>query len=116
MELFRLVGREDEVNRERKAFSISHDQRAVRIYGHCPVITGKETAFYRHLIREFDFTDPDGNERWTAYRFTKNVYDIWMPSHWARIRSAIDDLPSDLDVEVTQLSEAGESGFSRVHG
>jgi len=45
-----------------------------------------------------------------AYKFTKNIYDIWMPTHLKRICSIIDDLPPDLDFEV---SEPGESGFSQ---
>jgi hypothetical protein len=55
----------------------------------------------------------DGKEKWTAYKFTKNVYDIWMPTHLKRICSVIDDLPPDLDFEVSQQSEPGESGLSQ---
>jgi hypothetical protein len=105
VELFRAIGREDEINRKILAFSVSHDHRSVRIYGHYPVITGKDTKYYRHPIRTFDFTELDGKEKWTAYRFTKNVYDIWMPEHFKNICSAIDQLPSDLDFDVPPLSE-----------
>jgi hypothetical protein len=49
-----------------------------------------------HLLppsyRTFDFTELDGKEKWTSYRFTKNVYDIWMPTHLKRICSVIDEL------------------------
>ncbi|KAL2373736.1 hypothetical protein RJ035_001856 [Blastomyces gilchristii] len=76
-----LFRRENELHQEILAFSISHDHRTVRIYGHYPIIKGKETAFYRHPIRTFDFTELDGKEKWTAYKFTNNVYDIWMPTH-----------------------------------
>jgi hypothetical protein len=54
----------------------------------------------------FDFTALDGKEKWTAYRFTKNVYDTWMPTHFENICSAIDQLPSDLNFDVPPLSEA----------
>jgi hypothetical protein len=47
----------------------------------------------------------DGKEKWTAYRFTKNVYDIWMPKHFENICSAIDQLPSDLNFDVPPLSD-----------
>ncbi|KAA8565419.1 hypothetical protein EYC84_011121 [Monilinia fructicola] len=113
VELFRLVKREKELHREILAFSISHDNRTVRIYGHYPVIEGGNTTFYRHPIHTFDFTALDGKERWTAYKFTKNVYDIWMPIHLKRIRSVIDDLPSGLNFEVSQQSESGKSGISQ---
>jgi hypothetical protein len=56
----------------------------------------------------------EGKEKWTAYQFTKNVYDVWMPTHFKRICSVIDELPPDLDFEVSQLSEPEESGLSQV--
>jgi hypothetical protein len=76
VELFRLVKREKELNQEILAFSISHNDRTVRIYGHYPVIDGPKTTFYRHPIKEFSFTSEDGKEKWTAYKFIKNVYNI----------------------------------------
>jgi len=114
VELFRAVKREDEVNRRILAFSVSHDHRSVRLYGHYPVITGKDTKYYRHPIRTFDFTELDGEEKWTAYQFTKNVYDIWMPKHFENICSAIDQLPSELNFDITPLSEA--TGLSQDLG
>jgi hypothetical protein len=85
----------------------------VRIYGHYPVINGKDTTYYRHPIHEFSFTALDGKEKWTAYKFTKNVYNIWMPTHFKRICSVIDELPPDINFEVSELqSEA--SGLSKV--
>ena len=102
VELFRLVKREKELHREILAFSILHDHRTVRIYGHYPVIDGKNTNFYRHPIKTFDFTSEDGKDKWTAYKFTKNVYDIWMPKHLERICSAIDELPADINFEISQ--------------
>jgi hypothetical protein len=101
VELLRLVKREEEVHRQVLSFSISHDHCSVRIYGHYPVIDGKETQYYRHLIHSFDFTTLDGKEKWTAYRFTRNIYDIWMPEHFKKICSAIDQLPTDIDVNVS---------------
>ena len=50
IELFKLVKREKELHREILAFSISHDHKTVRIYGHYPVIDRKKTTFYRHPI------------------------------------------------------------------
>lgn len=111
VELFRMVKREKELHREILAFSLSHDHRTVRIYGHYPVLDGEKTTFYRHAIHTSDFTALDGKEKWTAYKFTKNVYDIWMPTHLKRICSVIDDLP--LNFKVSQQSEAGESGLSQ---
>ncbi|KAK1808612.1 hypothetical protein LTR12_017021 [Friedmanniomyces endolithicus] len=76
-----------------------------RIYGHYAVIEGREQKYYRNPIRTFDFTELDGKEKWTAYKFIKNVYDIWMPKHFQRICSAIDEFPPDVDFDVSQQSE-----------
>ncbi|KKZ66532.1 hypothetical protein EMCG_01128 [[Emmonsia] crescens] len=90
--LFRLLNRENELHREILAFSTSHGHRTVRIYSHYPIIKGKYTTFYRHLIRSFDFTELNGKEKWVAYKFTKNIYDIWMLTHLKRICSVIDEI------------------------
>ncbi|KAL2754400.1 hypothetical protein ACRALDRAFT_1042065, partial [Sodiomyces alcalophilus JCM 7366] len=111
VELFRALKREEEVDREILGFSFSHDHRSVRIYGHYAVIDGKDTKFYRHPIHMFDFTALEGKEKWTAYRFTKNVYDIWMPAHFKRICSAIDQLPAELEVDVPSLERLTQSNI-----
>ena len=115
VEFFKLVNRQKELHREILAFSISHDHRAVRIYGHYPVIDGGNTTFYRHPVHTFDFTALDGKEKWTAYKFTKKVYDLWMPKHFERICSVIDELPK-VNFELSQQSELdfpGGSGLSQ---
>ena len=105
VELYKAVKREKELNREILAFSISHDHSAVRMYGHYAVINDSETTFYRHPIKQFDFTNEEGANKWIAYKFTKNVYDVWMPTHLKRICSAIDQLPSSLDFQVSEGPE-----------
>lgn len=104
IELYRSVNREKELDREILAFSISHDNGSVRIFGHYAVVGTDQdsTTFYRHPIKKYDFTSEEGKDKWAAYQFVKNVYDIWMPLHLKRLCSAIDDLPEDLDFEVSQ--------------
>lgn len=104
VELFRLLGREDELHGEINCFSVSHNDETVRIYGHYAVINGTETTFHRRVIRKFDFTDLQGKEKWTAYTFVKNVYDIWVPTHFKRICAAIDDLPAEQEFDVSIAS------------
>lgn len=111
VELFKRVKREKEINQEIVAFSVSHDHGNVRLYGHYPIINEDEVTFYRHPIHKFDITSLDGKEKWTAYKFTKNVYDIWVPNHFKRLCSVIDELPSKPDWVVPPLS-AG-TGFSQ---
>jgi hypothetical protein len=111
--LFKLVKREKELHRKILAFSISHDHRTVRIYSHYPIIDGDKTTFYRHPIKTFDFTSEGGKDKWASYRFTKNVYDKWMPTHLKRICSVIDELRPDLDIVSSQQSEPEGSGLSQ---
>ena len=102
VELYKAVKREKELHREIIAFSISHDYRSVRIYGHYAIIDGDKTTFYRHPIHEFSFTALDGKEKWTSYQFTKNVSDNYSPVLHQRICSAIDDLPADINFDPSQ--------------
>lgn len=102
VELYKTVKREKELNREILAFSISHDHRSVRIYGHYVVIDNNQTVFYRHPIKTLDITNEEGKDKWSTYKFIKNVYDIRMPTHLQRICSAIDQLSSNLGFEISE--------------
>ncbi|KAL2056085.1 hypothetical protein ABVK25_003728 [Lepraria finkii] len=97
IELFRSVKREKELDWEILAFSLSHDHRSVRIYGHYPVIEGEKTTFYRHPIHEFSFTALDGKEKWTAHKFVRNVYNHHSLKLHNIICLGIDDLPADAE-------------------
>ena len=66
VQLFKEVKREKELLRKVLAFSISHDDEVLRIFGHYPMIIRDKTTFYRHPIHKFDFTALDGKEKWTA--------------------------------------------------
>ena len=102
VELFRSVNREKELHREILTFSISHDHRSVRIYGHYPVIEAGTTTLYRHPIRTFDFTEEDGREKWTALKFVQNIYDHYAPKVRKLICSAINDLPEGINFDIPQ--------------
>ncbi|KAK2593666.1 hypothetical protein QQS21_008635 [Conoideocrella luteorostrata] len=115
VELFRAVKRENELHRQVLAFSVSHDHRSVRIYGHYPVMDGNTTKYYRHPIREFSFTELDGKEKWTAYRFTKSVYESWVPSHFKTLCSAIDQLPAHLNFDDPSPASTGLSQSLASH-
>jgi hypothetical protein len=106
IELFRLVGRENELHREINSFSISHSDEYVRIWGHYAVISGRDFTFYRHPIAKFDISKTvQGDNRWLAYTFVRNVYDLFVPELFKRVCSVIDMLPPDLDFDVSGLSE-----------
>ncbi|PMD15913.1 hypothetical protein NA56DRAFT_681804 [Hyaloscypha hepaticicola] len=83
VELFRIVKREKELHLQILAFSVSHDYRTVRIYGHYPLIDGDKTEFYRYPIHDISFAL--GKEKWAILTYLE------------RIRSAIDILSSNLE-------------------
>jgi hypothetical protein len=117
--LFQLVGRENELHREINSFSISHNDTDVRIWGHYAVIEpGKDVKFYRHLISMFIFAPSgEGDQRWKAYKFVKNVYDLWLPKHYEKLCSAIDMLPADLNFDVSEQNPtSSRSELSRQLG
>ena len=107
--LFRYVKREKQLDREILAFSVSHDHRSVRIYGHYPVIEEDKTTFYRYPIRTFDFTEQEGKEKWTTYKFTKNVYDDHSVKLHKMICSAIDELPANINFDLSQSASVSQS-------
>ncbi|ODH52423.1 hypothetical protein GX48_01486 [Paracoccidioides brasiliensis] len=104
VKLFRLVKREKELHQQILAFSISHDHRMARTYGHYPVTDRKKTTYYRLSIHEFSSAAPDGREKWTPYKFVMGVYNDWVPFHFRCLCSAIDELP-EVNFEVSQQSE-----------
>jgi len=50
----------------------------VRIYGYYPMINRNKITFYRYSIHKFNFIKLDSKEKWTAYKFTKNIYNKWI--------------------------------------
>ena len=110
VELYRLVSRQDELHRKILTFSVSHDHRAVRIYGHYALIKGKDASFYRHLIQDFSIVNQEGKDKWTTYKFVRNVYDKFYPIHHERICSAVDQLPDPEDFDVESFSQQSNLG------
>jgi hypothetical protein len=84
----------------------------VKLYGHYALINGKDTSFYRHLIRYLGLPDPTGKDKWTAYKFTLSVYNDFYPIHHKRITSAVDQLPDPEVFAVQTRSE--QSGTERT--
>jgi len=93
VELFKLVGREKELHREIVAFTISHDDKSVRLYAHYPYIDGDKITIWRRTVDQFYL---DTKTKWRSYIFTTNVYNIFSPTHLKRICFAIDDISPGL--------------------
>jgi len=108
VDLYRKVSRQHELHRKILSFSISHDQEAVRIYGHYAVIDGDQTSVYRHTIKKFDITSEEGLDKWTTYIFTMKVYKVYSLIHFERLCSAIDQQPDPLsDQHQSHQSDLG---------
>ena len=73
------------------------------------MIEGGKSSFYRHLLYEFYFTALDGKEKWTTYRFVKNVYDHHLPKIHKMICSAIDDLLAGISFGLSQSASFSDS-------
>ncbi|KAI9812074.1 MAG: hypothetical protein M1832_000627 [Thelocarpon impressellum] len=110
VELYRAVSRQDEIQQQMLAFSISHDKEEIRMWGHYAVMDGPKTRYYRHPIKKFNFTSEEGKDRWTAYQFTRNVYETFLPTHLERVGSAIDQLPDPAVFLVPSLSHLSDAG------
>ena len=96
VELFRRIGRTEEIHRRVLGFSISHDAENVRIYAHYPEALdedGRNVRYYRHCLEELCITADAGRKRWNAHQFVRNVYETFAPKHLERILGAVDRLP-----------------------
>lgn len=95
IELFRRVGRENDLHRKVLGFSISFNDKWVMIYAHYPEVhlDGISTSCYRRQIKSYSISNNEGAERWAANRFVRNVYESFAPKHLLRITQAIDLLP-----------------------
>jgi hypothetical protein len=96
VELYRLVNRQKELHGKGLVWSVSHDNRSVRINLHSVDLENDENdepQYYRHSIDAFDFTVQGGKEKWTANQYILNIYDFWLPKRFQKIQSVIDMLP-----------------------
>ncbi len=55
------------------------------MYDHYAWIKGKNTLFYRHSIKKFDFINESDEKKWTSYKFTMNVLEMFYSIHHERI-------------------------------
>jgi hypothetical protein len=97
VELFRKIGRPMDVHRRALGFSISYDENVVRLYAHYPEIDGDKTSFWRYTIEDFTLRHHDGENKWTCYTFTRNIYEKFVPVYLKVLQRAIDQLPDPLE-------------------
>ncbi|PWY67230.1 hypothetical protein BO94DRAFT_478986, partial [Aspergillus sclerotioniger CBS 115572] len=97
VELFKIVGREDELHRRILGFSIVHDHAAVEVYAHYPIMGPEQTQYYRDEVMPHKISRQNKALRWASYNFVLGVYHHWAQQHYDRLRSAIDQLPEEID-------------------
>lgn len=87
----------EDLNGQILVFSISHDHHRVQLYGHFAVCgdatSASGLAYYRYLIKLVSLRTGGGSERLVPYNFVRNLYDIFVPAHLGRLRSAVAGLP-----------------------
>ena len=89
--------RVNELSGQVLAFSVSHNNKIVNLYGHYAVLSDDSTGmlkFYRYEIAMFSLTMFDGADRYRAYNFVYNVYEKFAPEHRKRIKDAVASLPA----------------------
>lgn len=78
------------------AFSVSHNNRQVNLYGHYAILDDtsvKKIKFCRYEIAIFSLTAQDGANKFKPYNFVLNVYNTFAPAHKKRIQDAVAFLP-----------------------
>lgn len=95
-ELYRRAGQASKIHRRFLAFSLSHDDGSVRIYGHYPEIDGDKITFHRRRGRVFAYDDEDAKEWETAAQFVWNLQTHYASLHLKRLKEAISHLPDPL--------------------
>jgi hypothetical protein len=120
--LFKMVGREKEIDRQALGFSITHNVRTVVIWAHYPVVGSKTTTFHVHKVKRIFLSDSVGKAKWTPYKFALAIYEHWAPVLLSKLCSAIDQIPTDLNFDplLKERSSADEdpegNGDGEVNG
>ena len=73
-------------------YSISHDQKDARIYGHYALVEGENWTYYRHHIGRF-VIDCEESDLLALHNFVRNVLTVYAPKLLKRLQKAIAALP-----------------------
>ena len=73
-------------------YSISHDQKNSRLYGHYALVEGEKWMYYRHHIANFDILYKE-RDLLTVHNFARNVLSVYAPKLLNRLQKAIAALP-----------------------
>jgi hypothetical protein len=73
-------------------FSISHDQRDARLYGHYAIVRGEKWTYYRYHIGTFNILMSQ-KDLLAIYNFVQNVLESHVPNHVQRLQDALSAIP-----------------------
>lgn len=73
-------------------YSISHDQKDARLYGHYALVEGERWIYHRHCIEKFDIGRKE-NDLLALHNFARNVLTSYAPKLLERLQKAIAALP-----------------------
>ena len=88
LQLYEKISAVEELNRRILAFSVSHNQRLVKIFAHFALIDGGKISFHRHRLFETDLLVDESN-RHSPYRIALGIWKHFYPIHVGRIRGAL---------------------------
>ena len=74
-------------------YSISHDQKDARLYGHYALVEEEKWTYYRHYIRHFDIAHEE-KDLLALHNFARNVLTVHAPKLLERLQKAIAALPA----------------------
>ena len=73
-------------------YSISHDQKDARIYGHYALVEGEKWTYYRHYIERFDIIHKE-RDLLAVHNFARNVLTMYAPKLLKQLQKAIAAIP-----------------------
>ena len=79
------------------AFTISHDNDQVRLYGNFAIATNDvedKYEYYRHPVMGQWLSARDGMNMFEVYSFVRNIYDDFAPKHLQRVKDALAAMPA----------------------
>lgn len=89
---YRLEKKMASLNGQILVFSISHDQKDARLYGHYASIHGEKWTYHRYFIRSFNLF-PERDDIFALHNFVQNLFKIHLPIHVRRLKDALAAFP-----------------------
>nr|POE59393.1 hypothetical protein CFP56_24662 [Quercus suber] len=87
-ELYKKFSAADELHRHILAFSMSHNQRVVKIFAHFALVAGREITFYRHRLFETDLVT-EASSQTRPFHIALGIWEHFYPIHLRRIQEAL---------------------------